>query len=322
MPTASAHFVKSSITRRSSQTLLQPFNEDGYLNGEVTERRCFVYNILQIDRRPRCFLDGRRNQSNCEVELLCSDDFRDRGFAVGSIRELCMNKGVPRKVPMGVFTGEDEGRQEQIARSIREVAEEFWTNRSYGQELCRRRFGCDAEGCIIVPTHVTFRAVPPNGMSLAHIDYDQNMPLETLATEWWGRWKGYFEDRNSSSPAEISAKFDLIGVVTLWICLQWEDNGVIQNYPLLVGDATSVKDDDKVVYSVGTKHSVGVIYNENIRWYHSPGMVWGDVWAFDTRCTPHVAADLDPPVEAKAKGFVRHSAEVRSLILRRKGSPT
>ena len=84
MPTASAHFVKSSITRRSGQTLLQPFNEDGYLNGEVTERRCFVYNILQIDRRPRCFLDGRRNQSNCEVELLCSDDFRDRGFAVGS----------------------------------------------------------------------------------------------------------------------------------------------------------------------------------------------------------------------------------------------
>ena len=64
------------------------------------------------------------------------------------------------------------------------------------------------------------------------------------------------------------------------------------------------------VLSATARHSVGVHFNKEILWYHAPTMCWGDAWAFDTQHSPHVAVDL-----GRHPTFVRHSAEVRSLIL-------
>ena len=125
-----------------------------------------------------------------------------------------------------------------------------------------------------------------------------------------GNGKGQVEVQ----PENVSDTFDLVGVVTVWICLQPNDQA-ISNYPLLIADASTVGKDDLYIYKVGKRHSVGVTFCNSTKWYHVPNMVKGDAWIFDTMNCPHVSVDLG---REEDPNFERISAEVRCLILRKK----
>ena len=183
----------------------------------------------------------------------------------------------------------------------------------------------------MLPTHVTRRKAPPDGMSLVHIDYPDSHDLSKLSTEWWSRWKNilpyhksvkqYRKRKENTTESEVNAEehldakgfsnlFRLVGVVTNWICLQPEGEK-IRDHPLIVADSSSVHRHNSHVYKVGKRHSVGVGYDPEMKWFHAPDMHRGDVWCFDTMKNPHVSVDLN----SGDSEFIRESAEVRCLIL-------
>eukprot|EP00640_Fibrocapsa_japonica_P003582 CAMPEP_0113934530 /NCGR_PEP_ID=MMETSP1339-20121228/1858_1 /TAXON_ID=94617 /ORGANISM="Fibrocapsa japonica" /LENGTH=302 /DNA_ID=CAMNT_0000936381 /DNA_START=137 /DNA_END=1042 /DNA_ORIENTATION=+ /assembly_acc=CAM_ASM_000762 len=181
---------------------------------------------------------------------------------------------------------------------IRVGVERFWRS-AQGLAFLRARFHYNLDpkqNVHVLPTHVTRRKAPPDEMSLVHIDYPQSHGLLDLTTEWWSRWKNIFSQHelvlshdkldqvkeDGKEGVEIDAQgfcrlFDLIGVVTTWICLQ-PNGGKIDNHPLVVADASTVCQNDMNIYKVGNRHSVGITFNEKMQWFHAPGMVEGDAW--------------------------------------------
>ena len=167
--------------------------------------------------------------------------------------------------------------------------ERFW-NSPEGNALLHARYPDTECHLHIVATHVTRRKVPPDGMSLVHIDYPATHDLSMLATEWWSRWKDILprhecimghggrknmEEEGTSRDAvhvksvdDLSNLFHLVGVVTTWVCLQ-PHGDVIQNHPLIVADASTVHSKDLHLYKVGKKHSVGVHFDPEMKWFQA-----------------------------------------------------
>lgn len=106
-------------------------------------------------------------------------------------------------------------------------------------------------------------------------------------------------------PHVFSNLFDLVGVMTTWICLQ--PNGeTISKYQLLLADASTGGKGNSHIYRVGNRHSVGISFTDATKWFHVPRMSKGDAWIFDTMNCPHNSVDLKPD-----DNFERVSAEVR-----------
>lgn len=103
-------------------------------------------------------------------------------------------------------------------------------------------------------------------------------------------------------PRHICTNFRLKGALTVWMILPQ-----VSNFPLCIADLK--KWENLVVYRVGEKkHSVGVHFDEHMRWYVCPRMKAFDAWIFDTQHAPHCAVDL-------CSDGSRVSIEVRCLVL-------
>jgi hypothetical protein len=288
-----------------------------FVGGELNERLTRVHEVVASPLAPVSL-----SQGPC-AEAAARDFVRRGSLVVGLQRTLSA---------AGLASGIDVCETTLHAR-LREAVHAFWNGE--GAQLLDARFGhnssCSQQSAslhqraaasrLVLPTHVTERRAPPDAMRLAHIDYPPSIGLEQLASEWWSRWRACCAEHNVASPQELAGRYHLAGVVTLWMCLSES----IQDQPLLVADAATVSHEDLTVYAVqrssrphhqprelsaAARHSVGVHFNPKIEWHHVPAMCWGDAWAFDTQRSPHVAVDL-----GRHPTFVRHSAEVRSLIL-------
>lgn len=177
---------------------------------------------------------------------------------------------------------------------IRQKLCSFWESPE-GNTLLRARFGDSSGDLNVFPTHVTRRNAPPDHLSLVHIDYPSWYGLSDLYREWHNRWKDII-------PRDICTNFRLKGVLTVWMALQQ-----VSNFPLCIADLQ--KSDNLVVYRVGEKkHSVGVHFDERMRWYVCPRMKAFDAWIFDTQHTPHCSVDL-------CGDGSRVSIEVRCLVV-------
>ncbi len=226
--------------------------------------------------------------------------FTTKGLGVIALQRHLACAGVEPNAPV------DETR-------IRQAVRHFWGTDGAGLLSARAPPGRDRLVELLpVPTHATERRAPPDGMRLAHVDYP-SLTLRELLGEWWSRWEGPLEP-HGGSPEELAARYRLVGVLTLWICLQPPPSR-IEDQPLLVADASSVDPArDLTTYAVprskGARHSVGLHYSDSHRWHSAPTMGWGDAWVFDTLASPHVSVDLGVNSQ-----FVRRSVEVRTLVL-------
>mmetsp|Transcript_19566 Transcript_19566/g.22672 ORF Transcript_19566/g.22672 Transcript_19566/m.22672 type:complete len:315 (+) Transcript_19566:62-1006(+) len=297
---------------KTKTTTVQPF-VDGRIDESVVE-------WYEIDASPiisnKCRLSHHGSEKKENPESCTTTSFVNKGFVALKLQDYF---GVNEVV-------ENMNIDDNVIRS---GVESFWKS-TEGMTLLNSRFPSN-DNLSVLPTHITRRKVPPDGMTLVHIDYPPSHDLLTLSTEWWSRWKQIFlkhelicgheriqeimKDDKDFDPQTLSNFFDLVGVVTVWICLQPKGKP-IANYPLLVADASTVCKENTRIYKVGKKHSVGATFSKSMKWYHVQEMVMGDVWLFDTMQCPHVSVDLK--TTSDAVGFERISAEIRCLVLKNK----
>ena len=173
----------------------------------------------------------------------------------------------------------------------------FWSS-CKGRSILLDRFGREEFDLDICCTHVTRRTAPPHHMSLVHMDYPAHFSFDQLYGEWSERWRDILTDDTKESLHRRT----LLGVLTVWVATT-----PVQNYPLWV--AAPVPQDECTIYKVGKRerHSVGVYYNERMKWYCFGQMKPFQAWIFDTQHNPHVAVDLG------SQGG-RQSFEARCLV--------
>ncbi|CAJ1935188.1 unnamed protein product [Cylindrotheca closterium] len=291
---------KEDGTKRS---MLQPFINGGSLDESIVERH-------EIEAIP---LDCNANDNI----ILYQQSFEQKGMIRVNLAEYLKQHFVSCQ------DREGDGKQDDDS-GIRSAASDFLRS-DQGQSLLLARFAqstvskSSQQQWHIRPTHVTHRTVPPDGMSLVHIDYPQTTSLGQLTSEWWRKWEPLLSDLGNS-PEQLERRFVLVGVVTLWVFLPQDRNDQLQDHPLLVADTSTLSHENdtttyQVVGSKTTRHSVGVFYNPSMKWYHatSPNMTWGDAWLFDTQKNPHVSVNLMDNLD-----FRRQSCEVRCLILQKR----
>lgn len=302
---------QGQVDEKTNTTTVQPFLDDGRIDETVVE-------WYEIDASPvLCSKKCRQTSSGSkkgDPDSSTITSFANKGFVTLKLQD---------------YFGVNEAVENINEKVIRSGVEKFWKS-TEGMTLLNSRFS-SGDNFGVLPTHITRRKVPPDGMTLVHIDYPPSHDLLTLSTEWWSRWKQIFlkhelilgherilevmKDGKDFDPQTLSNFFDLVGVVTVWICLQPKGKP-IANYPLLVADASTVGKGNARIYKIGKKHSVGVTFSKSMKWYHVQEMVMGDVWIFDTMHCPHVSVDLK--TISDDVGFERISAEVRCLVLNHK----
>mmetsp|Transcript_26118 Transcript_26118/g.63694 ORF Transcript_26118/g.63694 Transcript_26118/m.63694 type:complete len:297 (+) Transcript_26118:88-978(+) len=287
-----ATFLSRRATNEDASTMLQPFVNGGSLDESVVESH-------DIEASP----------------LDCNNNTNDKA----TVHELFAQKGLVR-VNLSEYLKNLQSCKDDSEKQdkIRSAAQDFlWSDE--GQSLLRARFAEPSQRWHIRPTHVTHRTVPPDGMSLVHIDYPRSASLSQLISEWWSKWEPLLSDLGKT-PEHLQDRFELVAVVTLWVFLPSAQDVVeLEDHPLVVADASTLShENDTTIYQVvgskTVKHSVGVFYSPTIKWYHASKMTWGNAWLFDTRTNPHVSVDL-----AKNPDFRRQSCEVRCLVLQKKG---
>ena len=303
------------VTRdRSCNVMPEPFANDGSLDPSQVEWHDVVAKPLSTIIRLSAE-EGVEQERSEEIKQHVTSWFARTGL-----------------VAVDLQSSLTEDQDENDDGVIRNCALSFLTS-ELGKSLLRARFFRPSShdddnhnsndpssfDIIVRPTHVTRRKVPPDGMSLVHVDYPRSHTLQALLTEWWSRWRSLLllDGLVGTNLEEIAQNYDLVGVVTLWICLQKDPSAFIEDHPLIVADASTCTAQDTTIYKVGrTRHSVGVYHNPRTCWYHLPRMRFGEAWLFDTRANPHVSVSTghrgDPP------DFVRRSCEVRCLILLRR----
>lgn len=131
-------------------------------------------------------------------------------------------------------------------------------------------FSC-REDTTLFPTHVTRRAVPPDGMPLVHIDYrctktsscsssdndTGGYSFFNLVQEWKSRWSTL-----SGWTDGFVNHYELVGVVTLWVLL----SATAGKHPLWVAQAVDHDNDRQFLRHYKVK-------GKNILWVYSIAVI-------------------------------------------------